>query len=145
MRQQFYIFTDTTMASQGEGDDIHSTQEEPGDNVQRTGELVPGTESQAGEPPTGTTQRDEGTSETGQQAGRGEQETWMQHVRQRRRRRHERAGEYLGGAGVELPWLPPFVTRPYSAVELRNAAYEAVAVSMPLKRVMPRGLPETPT
>lgn len=133
------------MASQGEGDDIHSTQEEPGDNVQRTGELVPGTGSQAGEPPMGTTQRDECTAETGQQAGGGEQETWMQHVRQRRRRRHERAGEYLGGAGVELPWLPPFVTRPYSAVELRNAAYEAVAVSMPLKRVMPRGLPETLT
>ncbi|ALF03233.1 EBNA-3C [macacine gammaherpesvirus 10] len=115
------------MASQGEGDDIHSTQEEPGDKVQQTGELAPGTGSQAGEPPTVTTQWDEGTAETGQQAGRGEQETWMQHVRQRRRRRHERAGGDLGGVGVELPWLPPFVTRPYSAVELMNAAYETVS------------------
>nr|AAP22731.1 nuclear antigen 3C [Papiine gammaherpesvirus 1] len=111
------------MASlEGEGDDPSS----PG------GEQDPGPGPQARGGSAEITQGTEGSGETDAQTGGGQARNeeiggWMQHVRRRRRKRARRTGHLLDQEGNEPSWTCQHVQRPYSTLELRTAAFEAVA------------------
>lgn len=139
-----HIFRTTMESFEGEGDSIHSTDNDQGEQLQNLGELVPG--FGPGPPPSGASAElvQGGPSSRERHAGvqeRGdEHRSWLRRIRRRRRRRAALAGHHLNADDNEPPWLPPHDINPYTARELRDAACQAAGVSMILNWAGPWGL-----
>ncbi len=135
-----HIFRPTMESFEGEGDSIQSPDNARGDDVQNTGEHIqdPGPGPSTGGASEGLVQNEPDSRDQqsrGQRRG-DENRGWMQRIRRRQRRRAALSGHLLDMEDNVPPWFPPHDITPYVARNIRDAACQAVKVSMPLTGFM---------